>query len=59
MGVNGPAVSTTCSPWNVEHTIGVRLSWDTRTGDVECGGGREMIVDGTGDAARSVGMLEP
>lgn len=59
MGVSGPAVSTTCSPGNVEHTICVQLFCDTRTdADVECEDGRERIVDGTEDVARSVGILE-
>lgn len=56
-----PAVRTTCcSPWNVGQTICVRVSWETRTGaGAECEGGRERIVDGTGDAVSSVDMLEP
>lgn len=60
-GVSGPAVRTTCcSLWNVEHTISVRVFWDTRTGaDEECEDGRERIDDGTGDVVRSVEMLEP
>lgn len=38
----------------------MRLFWDTRTGaDVECEVGKERIVDGTEDAVRIVGMLEP
>lgn len=59
MGVNGPVVSTTCSPCNVEHTICVRLFWDTRTGaEVERDGGRERTVDGTVDEVSREDILE-